>query len=185
MVVGFSGGSILSHMTTLPLVKLIQKLFVDGCDFRFSLTSSMVSDYDLLRHTPVSYVIRDQEGVKTMSIGLHSTPYHAWGVVWRWCGTERCARPRDIRSSQTGSHNTIRIRQECIRCGWRSASLTTDNLSWVQRWDKAHPNVFTWRHPPSPGELMSFVTSTTKVERQGIPRVVVAEQSEEMEVDSD
>jgi hypothetical protein len=161
MVVGFAGNSVLTHFTALPLAKLFQKFFVDNCQFRFCLTCSVVSDYDLLRHSPVVYVLRDDVSscVKSSAIGLHSTPYHAFGIEWRWCGEGHCARPRDIQSKQISS--SLRIKQTCLRCKWVSASLSPSQLPWLKRWDNMHPTVFTWSHPLTPHQLLSFVNASS------------------------
>jgi hypothetical protein len=165
LVVGFSGGSVLHSLTAGPLNKLVQKLLVDRSDLRFALTSSVVSDHDLLRHTPVVYVMRDGGKIATQCIGLHNTPSNAWGVAWKYCGTQNCARPKDILCINSKSG---KVKQRCLRCGWQSNPLKAEDLGWLKKWSSAHPLVYTWSHPIEPINLVSFVhaTKTSKIKMQ-------------------
>ena len=102
-----------------------------------------------------------------MAIGLHAPPSNAWGIVWRYCGNVNCARPKDIRSNAVGSGSHAKIRQYCCRCGWESATVHVNQLSWINRWSNSHPLVFTWEHPIEPINLLSFVTTKPKKTGKG------------------
>ena len=134
--------------------KLVQKLFVDRCSVQYSLTASVVSDEDLLRNTPVAYVVRERNNVLTKAIGYHATPHNAFGIPWRYCDKLRCAKPRDIRSV---NHGKGQVKQNCLRCGWVSKPLSATDLGWLKLWSSSHPKVYTWAHPLTPLHLLSFV----------------------------
>jgi hypothetical protein len=135
---------------------------VDRNDIRLSLSRSVVSDHDLLRYTPVAYVTRDDENeVITKAIGLHATPSNAWGVVWKYCGRPSCSKPKDILSTTTKSG---KVKQRCLRCNWKSKSLSTEDVGWVTQWSSGHPLVYTWSHPLEPAQMLSFA-ETTKEEK--------------------
>jgi len=147
-----------AHIAANAFNKLVSKLFVDRCSIDEGLTSSMVSDEDLLRHSPVAYIIRKDEDVFVKAIGLHVIPSNAWGIAWRYCGTPRCARPKDIVSIDVGQD---KIRLRCLRCEWESKALAATDVGWLEQWSSAYPKVYTWTHPLSPDNWMAFVQSET------------------------
>ena len=158
LAVGFCGASVLPQLSANPLSKLVQKFFVDACSIKYSMQSSIVADLDLLRHTPVAYVARNGDKVDTMAIGVHATPSNAWGIVWKYCGKQNCATPKDITS--TNVNGGKKVKQRCLRCGWESRPLAVADVGWVKQWASTHSLVYTWSHPLDPRNLLSFVNHT-------------------------
>jgi len=158
LAVGFCGASVLPQLTANPLSKLVQMFFVDGCSIEYSLQSSVVANLDLLRHTPVAYIARENGQVSSMAIGVHATPSNAWGIVWKYCGNQRCTRPKEIHS--TNVKGGKKVKQRCLRCKWESDALAATDLGWLKQWSSTHPLVYTLSHPIDPRDLLSFVSGT-------------------------
>jgi hypothetical protein len=150
MVVGFSGASTIPHFVTSGLVKLITEIAVDReRNVWDALGRTMANDATLLKHSPVTVIYRDvNDKVISRAFGFHTPPVRVWGCDFSYCGTRECnPMPRDVYFKTKGSGEAQKVRQRCLKCGWKSDWKSIQDFDFLQQWDASHALVY-WHNFP-------------------------------------
>lgn len=155
LVVGFGGSSTIPHIVASPLAKLVTRRVVDGYLPWEALTRSFAGDIDALKSSPVIFMT-PQSSPKTLQaiskmMGATAPPERVWGFNFVGCPDEAC--PGRLRFD-TNRSDYDNAQFQCMDCGKRSPRYKTPrDVSFIRRWDNAHPSVFSFDFPPTEDQI--------------------------------
>jgi hypothetical protein len=157
--IGFCGNSTIPQLVAGGVTQLVTRCVVDQeTNAERALESSIVNDVTLLKHTPVVYLARDNNGnVYSRAIGHHHPPVRVWGFDFTFCGSDNCPWEPSDNDWLVNRHNGS-VSMVCTRCNWRSRWVHLEEVDFIRPWGPAHPRVFTYPFPPTPPQQTFFVT---------------------------
>lgn len=157
LVVGFGGASTIPHIVASPLAKLVTRRVVDGYAPWEALTRSFAGDIDALKSSPVIFMTPQSSPQTLLAIskmmGATAPPARVWGFPFVGCPTKAC--PGTLRFNTNGS-NYDSAQFECLECRQRSPRYRAGkgkDVSFITRWDNAHPSVFSFDFPPTADQI--------------------------------
>src|SRR5258708_11611433 len=165
---GFCGNSTIPQLVACGLTQFVTRCVVDQeKNVERALEPSIVNDVPLLKHTPVVYFARDNNGkAYSRAIGHHHPPVRVWGFDFTFCGSDNCLWEPNDNDWLVNRHNGS-VSMVCTRCNWRSRWVHLEEVDFIRPWGPAHPRVFTYPFPPTPPQQTFFVSRGSREQPQG------------------
>jgi len=160
LIVGFTGQSTLPDVVIHDLIKVMKNFTVNqGRDIWPVITKTLTCAEDLLRHSTVTVIFKDNGTVVCRNIGLHNPPSKVMGVDHFFCGGLGCrALPGELRYSNKLDSNFMKetVRQECSQCKFRSRNVKVGDVDWAHSLP-GNRRIFWHNYPPTDQQRALFV----------------------------
>jgi hypothetical protein len=175
IIVGFTGESTLPDLVVHELINIIKNFTVNQQrDFWAVIVKSLKSANDLLHHSTITVIFRENGTVVCRELGLHDPPSRVMGVNF-FCGGLECRPlPGELRYKNDSGPDFRKetVRQDCKKCQFRSRNVKIQEVDWVHRLP-GNPRIFWHDYPPAPQQRALFadakgprIVQDTKAKRE-------------------